>query len=70
MDHFTKKELKAILTDDEKIIINEFINKMIKIELLKEIEDLDKNHYEFTDNIYYTYYHIKSNEEIIKELNI
>lgn len=64
---FTKKELENLLSEDEKTIINPFMDKMIKIELLKKIEDSYENTYEFKDNIYYTYYHIKSNEEKLEE---
>lgn len=65
MSSFTTKTLEEILSPSETEILPEFINEMLRINMIKIIDEWDNiTEYEFVEKTFYTYYNISASQQI------
>ena len=59
---FHKSELEQYLSDDENVVLSNFLAEMIRIGILNSIGVKNSGVYEFSNILYFTYFMIKANE--------
>ena len=59
---FQKSELETILSREENNVLDNFLEKMIKIGILNPVGVKNSEEYEFSNILYFTYFMIKANE--------